>query len=95
MKNRERAPRTEQDVSPETGSVYDYYVCVDPSQASLVFDYFRGAHQDEQVEVLAHLGLCLLCREAVKTVLKLSACLEGTNDYCPGVTDEGELAARV
>jgi hypothetical protein len=94
MKNREREPGTEQDVSPESGSVYDYYVCVDPSQASLVFDYLRGAHQDEQVEVLAHLGLCLRCRAAAATVLKLSACLEGTNHYRPGVTDEGELAAR-
>ena len=59
---------------PQSPAGSDGYVCVDPSQRSMVFDYFKGFHQDQKVDVMTHLGLCLQCREALSTMLRLNQC---------------------
>lgn len=71
------------------------YQCIDPSQASLVFDFITGLRQDEMVEVQAHLGLCLRCREAVKTMRMLADYLDRPHFYYlhPAGSDEAESAA--
>jgi len=42
------------------------YSCIDPEEATHLFDYLNGAASDLDKESLtAHLGLCFSCQEAV------------------------------
>ena len=44
------------------------YVCIDPEEATQLFDYLNGATSDSGLDketLTAHLGLCFRCQEAV------------------------------
>lgn len=71
MKTKERFTRMKPGAVPESPLRSEGFVCIDPTQRSIVFDFFKGFHQDEKVDVIAHLGLCLQCRESVATMFKL------------------------
>lgn len=82
MNERRRVTTKTTDAGTQPPAVSESYVCVDPSQRGLVFDFFKGFHQDQKVDVLAHLGLCLQCREALVTTLNLDRCLHsGRENY--------------
>jgi hypothetical protein len=58
------------------------YSCVDPGQAPLVFDYLKNFHEKLKPAVFIHLRLCLQCREAAATILKINRYLEPkSGDY--------------
>jgi len=78
---------------PPPGS--ESYVCVDPSQRGMVFDFFKGFHQDHKVDVLAHLGLCLQCREGLSTMLKLNKCLHPARENYLHPERPSEVAPEV
>lgn len=48
------------------------YVCVDPEQGALAFEFFRNLDEGDKEAALVHLRLCLHCREAVATLLKIN-----------------------
>jgi anti-sigma factor ChrR (cupin superfamily) len=42
------------------------YICIDPEEATQLFDYLNGAGGDVDKEAAAaHLGLCFSCQDAV------------------------------
>lgn len=41
------------------------YLCVDPEQGMLVFDWLNGFDDEAKETVVLHLRICLHCREAV------------------------------
>lgn len=62
-----------QDEKPE---VPEDFICIDPEQKLLVFDFLNGFKQDVKNIALLHLKLCLHCREIAATVLKINRYLE-------------------
>lgn len=66
MKPRDEEKTTddaEADVGPYQSS--EDYVCVDPEQGIVVFDWLNGFNNEAKEMVALHLRLCLHCREAV------------------------------
>jgi len=54
------------------------YSCIDPEEATHLFDYLNGAASDLDKESLtAHLGLCFSCQEAVARRKNLDKALLG------------------
>jgi hypothetical protein len=72
METKDELKKLKVGAGPEPPPAADEYVCIDPPQRAIVFDFFKGFHQEQKWSVIAHLGLCLQCREAVATLLKLN-----------------------
>jgi len=53
----------EADVGPS--QTLEDYLCVDPDQGILVFDWLNGLHSEAKEAVMLHLRICLHCREAL------------------------------
>jgi hypothetical protein len=95
MSGREKLTKINTDAGPQLPVGSESYVCVDPSQRGMVFDFFKGFHQDQKVDVLAHLGLCLQCREALLTTLKLDKCLHPARENYLHPERHSEVAPEV
>jgi hypothetical protein len=78
-KVKKRCPETESNPS----RLPKNFICIDPAERPVVFDFLKDSTQDQTLKdaALIHLRLCLHCREAAATVLKIKKYLEPKSDY--------------
>jgi hypothetical protein len=72
MNTRKSLTKRKADTGPKSPLKSEGFACIDPTQRSIVYDFFKGFHQEEKMDVVAHLGLCLQCRESVATMIELN-----------------------
>jgi hypothetical protein len=95
MNGRKRLTKIDTGEGPPPPAGSESYVCVDPSQRGLVFDFFKGFHQDQKIDVLAHLGLCLQCRESLSIMLRLDKYSHPARENYLHPERPGEVAPEV
>jgi hypothetical protein len=49
------------------------FVCIDPAQEHLIYDFLTDFNQDTKESALIHLRLCLHCRELAKAMLEIKS----------------------
>jgi hypothetical protein len=76
MKAKEKVKKKRGGTQDEKPEVPEDFICIDPKQQPLVFDFLNGFKQDLKEVALLHLRLCLHCREIAATVLKINKYLE-------------------
>lgn len=76
MKTKEKVRKKNTGTQAEKPEVPEDFICIDPEQKPLVFDFLNGFEQNLKETVLLHLRLCLHCREIAGTVLKINRYLE-------------------
>jgi hypothetical protein len=78
-KARKKVDETEGDKPEVPGD----FICIDPTEKPLVFDFLNGAREDIEEELaLLHIRLCLHCRKIAATLLKARAYLEPKAEPC-------------
>lgn len=73
VKDKVRKKDDEEDISPSR--LPRNFICIDPSQRQLVFEYLSSFDQGIKEPALFHLRLCLHCREVAEVVLKINKSL--------------------
>jgi hypothetical protein len=79
---------------------FEHYVCVDPDQGILVFDWLNGLHSEAKEAAALHLKICLHCREALADWSCLHQLIEGQAQYAhsaaasPAAAVKGGTAAK-
>ncbi|HEX8847748.1 MAG TPA: hypothetical protein VF791_24115 [Pyrinomonadaceae bacterium] len=76
MKTKEKVKKKRGGTQDEKPEVPEDFICIDPEQKPLVFDFLNGFKQELKEAALLHLRLCLHCREIAATVLKINRYLE-------------------
>lgn len=76
METKEKVRKKRGGIQDEKPEVPEDFICIDPEQKPLVFDFLNGFKQDLKEVALLHLRLCLHCREMAATVLKINRYLE-------------------
>lgn len=71
VKNKLRRRRSEADA--ELSQIPRKFICIDPAQKHLVFDFLSDFNHDLRETALVHLRLCLHCCEVAQTVLKIKS----------------------
>ncbi len=66
----------------EKPEVPEDFICIDPAEKPLVFDFLTGLKQELAEVALIHLRLCLHCREIATTFLKINNYLEPNSGHC-------------
>jgi hypothetical protein len=64
---------TEAEATSELPQIPKNFICVDPSQRDLVFDFLADFNQDLKESALTHLRLCLHCRELAHGLLEIKS----------------------
>jgi hypothetical protein len=77
-KTRKKVDQTEGDKPEVPGD----FICIDPTEKPLVFDFLNGFKEDIEELALLHLRLCLHCRKLAATLLKARAYLEPKAEPC-------------
>lgn len=76
MRTKEQIRRTVVGADGEQPEVPEDFICIDPEQQPLVFDFLNNSNQDIKETALMHLELCLHCREVAATIIKIKKYLE-------------------
>lgn len=76
MNTKEKVRKKQAGTKAKKPEVPGEFICIDPEQKSLVFDFLNGFKQELKEAALFHLRLCLHCREIAGTVLKINRHLE-------------------
>lgn len=74
----------------EQPEVPEDFICIDPPQKPLVFDFLTNFDQDIKELAMLHLRLCLHCREIAATVLEINRYLENGRRCLHAETSEVE-----
>lgn len=61
------------------------FICIDPSQRHLVYDFLADFNQGGRESALVHLRLCLHCRELAQALLEIKSghCLHAGEELVP------------
>lgn len=81
MKTKEKVRKKCDGTEAEQPEVPEDFICIDPEQKSLVFDFLNGFNQEVEELAMLHLRLCLYCREIAATHLKINRYLEPKTGY--------------
>jgi hypothetical protein len=57
------------------------FICIDPDQRIMIFKFFTNFNPSLRAPALAHLRLCLHCREIVETMLDTPHLTTNPQDY--------------
>ncbi|HLL70930.1 MAG TPA: hypothetical protein VK363_05820 [Pyrinomonadaceae bacterium] len=76
METQKKVRKKHAGTEAEKPEVPEDFICIDPEQKPLVFDFLNGFKQELKEAALIHLRLCLHCREIAATVLKINRYLE-------------------
>lgn len=81
MNTKEKVKKGYSETEPDPPRLPKNYICVDPTQKSLVFDFLKDFSEDIRESALMHLRLCLHCHEAATFILKINKYLEPKSGY--------------
>lgn len=65
----------------EKPEVPEDFICIDPQQRIMVFEFLTNLTPSLKQQALIHLKLCLYCREIAETLLDPQRCLPTEAQY--------------